>query len=538
MALASEIPLGRGCGDVNSVTQGLSKLIDKILKPLVTHLRTFLKDEFDFLRKFPKQVPPETRIVCCDVISLYTSIPTQLGIQALDYWLTKLSPLVDSRFTKTFVLEAVRFILENNFFEFNGTMWHQLCGTAMGKSFAPPYACLTMGYLEETILIPKLIPRNFDGETAKIIIEYLMRYIDDGIMILPNTVTIERFLGIMNSMDPSLQFTVSLPEPHRIERRNFMCTNFLAIKVLQQPDGKVKFDVYYKETNAHDYLACDSHHPQHTKNNIPYTLAKRIVVISSEESWMERNLLDLKQFLLNRKYPEEIIEKGFHNAKLQGPAPPTSTTQVVPLISPFLGNLDSSNIVNTTRDLLTSSSNERLHSAFEQARFVQCYTQTPNLLQLVTSSRFTSNSTKPGKARGVFRCTSKKCEICALGYLQEGREFVVSNGTSWYVKCHITCNSLNVIYFLECNYCNFETKLGKTDNLRDRTNNHRSGCRNGTGHDIFDNHVYSCRLTSGGPPKEPEFLMYCLMACSDFNKLLSYERGMHLRGFDTTFKLR
>ena len=144
----------------------------------------------------------------------------------------------------------------------------------------------------------------------------------------------------------------------------------------------------------------------------------------------------------------------------------------------------------------------------------------------------------PGKARGVFRCTSKKCEICVLGYLQEGREFVVSNGTSWFVKCHITCHSLNVIYFLKCNYCNFETKLGKTDNLRDRTNNHRSGCRNGTGRDIFDNHVHSCRLACGVPPKEPEFLMYCLMACSDFNKLLSYERGMHLRGFDTMFKLR
>ena len=79
----------------------------------------------------------------------------------------------------------------------------------MGKSFAPPYACLTMGYLEETILIPKLIPRNFDGETAKMIIDYLMRYIDDGILALPETVSIEKFLGIMNSMNSSIQFTIS-----------------------------------------------------------------------------------------------------------------------------------------------------------------------------------------------------------------------------------------------------------------------------------------------------------------------------------------
>ena len=51
-----------------------------------------------------------------------------------------------------------------------------------------------------------------------------------------------------------------LPEPCRIEGRNFKCANFLAIIVLQQPDGKVKFDVYYKETNVHDYLLFDSHH--------------------------------------------------------------------------------------------------------------------------------------------------------------------------------------------------------------------------------------------------------------------------------------
>ena len=102
--------------------------------------------------------------------SLYTSIPTQLGMEALEYWLDRLSFLVETRFTKSFILESVQFILENNFFQFNSSMWHQLCGTAMGKSFAPHYACLTMGYLEETVLIPILIPLNFDADTAKLIL--------------------------------------------------------------------------------------------------------------------------------------------------------------------------------------------------------------------------------------------------------------------------------------------------------------------------------------------------------------------------------
>ena len=111
-------------------------------------------------------------------------------------------------------------------------MWHQLSGTAMGKSFAPPYACLTMGYLEETILIPRLIPQHFDEETAKLIIEYLLRYIDDGIIVLPVSVSIEEFLAVMNSMNRSIQYTVSTDALCTIERKSYMGTVFLSVKVL------------------------------------------------------------------------------------------------------------------------------------------------------------------------------------------------------------------------------------------------------------------------------------------------------------------
>ena len=524
-------------GDVNSVTQGLSKLMDKILKPLVPHLRTFIKDEFDFLRKFPRKIATDSRIICCDVTSLYTSIPTDLGIQALEYWITKLASLLGERFTKSFILESVRFILENNFFEFGSTMWHQRCGTAMGKSFAPHYACLTMGYLEETILIPTLLPQHFDLDTQELIIKAFMRYIDDGIMVLPRSIPTSTFLEVLNRMDPSIQYTVSEEVCHPTDGIVYMCTNFLSIKVLVDPNGIIEFDVSYKETNAHDYLAFDSHHPQHTKNNIPYVLAKRIIVMSTKESWVERNLRDLRQFLLDRKYPADVIDKGFYNASLQGPAPQKSSNKVLPMITPFLGNLDSSNIVGATRDLLQSSSSERLNHAFKDTKLVQCYTQTPNLLNILSSSRFISNNVEEDGRKGAFHCTNKRCLICTKNYLQECESFMTSNGTTWNIKCYINCNSLNVIYFLKCIFCRQVTKLGKTDNLRDRTNNHISGCRNGKGSDIFDNHVHFCARSKGLPPSEPFFLLFCMMACNDYSKLLKIERILHLKGHDTVFKL-
>ena len=363
-------------------------------------------------------------------------------------------------------------------------------------------------------------------------------------MVLPSSISIETFLAVLNSMHPSIQYTASTPVLQTTDGVNYKCTNFLSIKVLKDSGGFIKFDVYYKDTNAHDYLAFDSHHPEHTKTNIPYTLAKRIIVITSEETWVERNLQDLRHFLLARNYPKNVIEQGIHNARLQGPAPPKSDTKVVPLITPYLGNLDSSNIVSTTRDLIASSSNKRLNKAFEDAKLVQCYTQPTNLLRILSTSQFNTNETenpKPKKPRGIYHCDNiygnNPCEMCSLNYLQQCSEFTTSNGTLWTVKCHVTCHSLNVIYFLKCNFCLRETKLGKTDILRKRTNNHRTGCRKGTGSDKFDNHVYGCSRAQGLPPEEPFFQVYVMMACNSYDKLLNIERGLHLKGHDTTFKL-
>ena len=77
-------------------------------------------------------------------------------------------------------------------------------------------------------------------------------------------------------------------------------------------------------------------------------------------------------------------------------------------------------------------------------------------------------------------------------------------------------------------------KMGKKDNLQNPTNNHRYGCREGKGSDIFDNHVYNCK---GPSLQEPLFRMYVLMTCSSYDKLLNIERRLHLKGFDTTFRL-
>ena len=62
-----------------SPTHRLSNFVDLILKPLCQHVSSFIRDDMDFLNYLPDEVQEHTLIVSFDVVSLYTSIPHDLG---------------------------------------------------------------------------------------------------------------------------------------------------------------------------------------------------------------------------------------------------------------------------------------------------------------------------------------------------------------------------------------------------------------------------------------------------------------------------
>ena len=519
-----------------SVTGGLSKLLEKLLTPLVAKLQSYIKDERDFLRKFPKNIGPDSYIICCDVVSLYTSIPNELGLQAVEHFVDKYRHLIPSRFTKEFILEGISFVLENNHFNFNESTWRQKVGTAMGKEVAAPYACLTVGFLEETILFPHLLPLHFGENTAREIEKNFYRFVDDGINPIPKSISANKFNDVLNSMNPAVQYTVTEPNMDIASTINPRYVNvFLSLKVITTQEGDVLTDIHYKETNNHDYLGYDSHHPPHVKNNIPYVLAKNIIVSTSETTTMEKNLTDLKTWLLNCNYPQQIIDKGIYNARLQGPANAPKDHKTIPFITTYFSNYDSTNILDTARSLINNSTNKRIQEVFKDVRFVHARRQPPNLLRQLTNASFLSNHSEVRKNPGIHLCGGSKCKICKL-YLQQCTEFQTANGSTWKVKCEIRCSSMNVLYYQVCAFCNEESKVGKTDNFRKRTNNHISGARHGTGSDIFDQHVYQCSRTNGQPHVEPYFKLYAFMVLNDYSKLRNLERKLHLQGHDTMNK--
>ena len=94
-----------------SPSQRLSSILEKILTPLVPKLRSYIKDDWDFFKKLPRNLDPNFAFLRCDIASLYTNIPDELGLRALLYYIAKYRNLIPVRFREQFILEAAKFLI-------------------------------------------------------------------------------------------------------------------------------------------------------------------------------------------------------------------------------------------------------------------------------------------------------------------------------------------------------------------------------------------------------------------------------------------
>ena len=147
---------------------------------------------------------------------------------------------------------------------------------------------------------------------CQLIIELYFRFMDDGILPWPTELDIKIFYDVINSLDKNLEFTIEEPlEFEDTDKSISQKLNFLDINIIKKSNGNIETDVYYKDTNTHDYLNYNSHHPSHIKNNLPYNLAKRLVIFCSNpvcsrptEGWIgKKRQEDENEMLVNSNVP-------------------------------------------------------------------------------------------------------------------------------------------------------------------------------------------------------------------------------------------
>ena len=86
----------------------------------------------DFLIKYSIDVDEDTDIVMFDIFTFYTSIPHEVGFEAIGYLLTKCHEDFHPNFEKEFVLESENFILENNTLTYDSKFYLQINGDGNG----------------------------------------------------------------------------------------------------------------------------------------------------------------------------------------------------------------------------------------------------------------------------------------------------------------------------------------------------------------------------------------------------------------------
>jgi hypothetical protein len=91
------------------------------------------------------QFPMTCSLLAADVETLYPSIDINRGLDALNEALGHHK--VDNE-TKRFIILLTRWVLMNNITEFNGKLYIQTRGTAMGTPCAVVFACIFMGTIE------------------------------------------------------------------------------------------------------------------------------------------------------------------------------------------------------------------------------------------------------------------------------------------------------------------------------------------------------------------------------------------------------
>ena len=83
------------------------------------------------------------------VVALYPSIRHKIGLKTL-------KGALDNRENKSisteYLMKMAPFVLQSNYFEFNGIIKQQISGAAIGTKFAITYACTFMDKLETDFL--------------------------------------------------------------------------------------------------------------------------------------------------------------------------------------------------------------------------------------------------------------------------------------------------------------------------------------------------------------------------------------------------
>jgi len=279
------------------ITTNVGKILHVLLHPFKRCFPWICQSSRDFIisiRAFDeeKDKTRNWRLVSVDVNSMYTNILTShltFAIRRLlegfvlenapEVWTLDKSALID------WIIDAIVFLNDSVYFQFDGQIFKQDRGIAMGTAPGPTLADLFMAFYESTLNVQR--------------VGFYTRYIDDVFMVTDWPEERLRSFLVVPGLTFTWEFGTSLP--------------FLDV-FLWQENMEVFWKPYVKRLNHYQYLPWSSSHPLAVKKGLVINELRRMAFLSKKPEFYEERKAFLTQKLRARGYPDTVL-KSWTNAE-------------------------------------------------------------------------------------------------------------------------------------------------------------------------------------------------------------------------------
>ena len=273
---------------INTPTYKLAKFLVKYLQPVSVNKFT-CKDTFHFVKEINSIHFKNSYMVSFDVVSLFTNIPLD---ETIDICMNRLyhenitSPPDIPEGDFRILLERAA---KGSCFMFNGKLYMQLDGVAMGSPLGPVLANIFLCHMEEKFMIKN---RYFPL--------FYRRYVDDTFALFKTKRSADLFFQFLNTLHPSIKFTMDVEEDCKL---NFLDT------VVDKNKGNFTLDMYRKSTFTGQYVHWDSLIPLCYKIGLVKSLLCRAYSICTGWQRIKKEFDFIRTCLTRNGFPHKVFDQ-------------------------------------------------------------------------------------------------------------------------------------------------------------------------------------------------------------------------------------